>query len=188
MKKSYLLTAVLVAGSLASAASAATTAGLEVGYLTDNKDAYWSGRVGWVFNTGTNLSHQVELELGYTKHVETEVLPAPANTILFSAHTRLQPLTINYRGETTAADKLGFYYGVGVGQCWVHIDFPVSGGSSGDTAFAFQGFAGINYKVGPAATLHLGAKFLRVGNVDLSGSSIEVGNDTALTAGVSIRF
>ncbi len=179
MKKLALLILFLI--GLITTASAAITAGFEAGYLTDNKDAYWSGRAGWVFKADASLSHQVEIELGYTEHTET-IFGS------FKEKTKLTPLTINYRAETTAADKLGYYFGAGIGRSWVHASFPGVPVSGGDTAFAFQAFAGVNYKVTPAATLHLGAKFLRIDNVHMFASEIEVGNDTALTAGLSVKF
>jgi hypothetical protein len=81
MKKFAII--VLLSLGLVSAAPAAVTAGFDVGYLTDNKDAYWSGRAGWQFTTTSTLSHHVEVELGYAEHseslfgTEAAALPAP---------------------------------------------------------------------------------------------------------------
>lgn len=186
---------VLLTTGLAIVAPAAVTTGIEVGYLTDNKDAIWSGRVGWEFKTDSNFSHQVELEYGYTKHSESGLAPAPlgmGGTIPFSQQTKLQPLTINYRAETTPADKLGYYFGAGVGETRARLSFPGSGAptlSSSDNAFTVQAFAGVNYKVTPNATVHLGMKYLWIDDVTLFGSiKAKVGDDLALTAGVSVKF
>lgn len=191
MKKRLILA--LLATGLATAASAAVTAGLEVGYLTDNKDALWSGRVGWEFNATGNLSHQVELELATTEHSETGTMPAPlVPAPVVTVKNKLMPIMINYRAETTTANKLGFYFGAGVGQTKSKVSFAGSGVptvSDSDNAFTVQAFAGMRYQVTPAAALHVGVKYLKIGDISLFGSpDIEVGDDFALTGGVTIRF
>jgi hypothetical protein len=118
MKKIALL--VLLATGLATAAPAAITAGLEAGYLTDNQDAYWAGRVGWQFKAASSLSHQVELEIGHTEHTEGPF------------KTTLTPVTINYRAEIASANKLGYYFGAGVGQSYV--EFKAGGFFSDDAS------------------------------------------------------
>lgn len=183
----------LIATSLATVATAAMTAGLEAGYLTDNKDAYWAGRVGWEFKADSSLTHQVELEYGYTKHSETNLAPVPLpETIPTNGKTELKVTTINYRAETTAADKLGYYFGAGLGQTRASLSLRGSGVpviSDSDTAFTVQAFAGLSYKATPNATLHVGVKYLWVGDVTLFGSiKAKVGDDLALTAGVSVKF
>ncbi len=190
MKKFALL--VLLATGLAVSASAAITAGLEAGYLTDNKDAYWAGRIGWEFKTTSAFSHQVEIELGYTQHTESEVAPAPLSAgILLTQKSKLTPITINYRAETTPADKLGYYFGAGIGQSRVSARFLGSGVpivSDSGNALVFQAFTGLSYKATPAVTLHAGVKYLRIDDVDLFGITAEVGDDFVLTAGVSFKF
>jgi len=189
MKKIALIA--LLATGLANVAPAAITAGLEAGYLLDNQDAYWAGRVGWEFKTTSNFSHQVELEFGYTEHKESETLPAPGGSFTVEGKTKLTPITINYRAATTVADKLGYYFGAGVGQAKASLDINGSGVpiiSDSGNALALQAFAGVNYKATPAVTLHAGVKYLWVDEVELLGAEIEVGDDFALTAGISFRF
>jgi len=188
MKKFACL--LLLATGLAVSAPAVVTTGFEAGYLTDNKDALWSGRVGWEFKTDSNFSHQVELEYGYTKHSESGLAPAPlglGGTIPYSNQTKLQPLTINYRAETTPADRLGFYFGAGLGETRATLSAP--GISTSDSAFTGQVFAGLNYKATANATLHLGLKYLWIGDVTFFNViKAKVGDDLALTAGVSVKF
>lgn len=176
----------LIATSLAVSARALVVAA-EVGYLTDNKDAYYSGRVGWDFKTGSEMSHQLELELGYTQHSETaSLLGSPV-----TAKSKITPFTVNYRAETTRAGKLGYYFGAGLGFARTSFSMPGSGVpsvSDSATGFALQAFTGVSYEISPTATLHLGAKYLWIDDVDMFGSSIEVGDDIALTAGVSFKF
>jgi opacity protein-like surface antigen len=185
MKKLVLLT--LLATSLATQAAAAITAGIELGYLTDGQEAYWSGRGGWAFNTSGSLSHQVELEIGHTE--DKAAFGGPAGPLSFKM--KITPLTINYRVETTPADKLGFYFGAGLGQSRVSISGAGSGVpniSDSDNAFTVQAFTGLSYKATPATTLHAGLKYLRIGEAELFGATDDVGDDLILTAGVSIRF
>lgn len=181
MKK--FATIALLATSLVTSASAAITAGLEAGYLTDSKEAYWAGRVGWEFTTTTTLSHQVELELGHTEQTE--------RILGITGASKLTPFTINYRAETTAANKLGFYGGAGVGKSRVGLSLKSNGQtfySDSDNAFAYQAFAGLSYQVSPATKLHAGVRYIKIGDVRFLSQDIEVGDDLALTAGVSVRF
>jgi len=186
MKK--LATIILLASGLAASAPAAITAGLEAGYLLDGKDAYWAGRFGWELTKGLSLSHQVEIELGYTEHSESESFSG----FSLEANSRLTPLTINYRVETTRATKLNYYFGAGLGQAKVEFNVRGSGVpnfSDHSTAFAVQAFTGLSYQVASATTLHVGLKYLWVDEVDLFGANdIEIGDDFALTAGISVKF
>ena len=68
------------------------------------------------------------------------------------------------------------------------MEYSVLTFSDDARALTFQAFVGLNYKATPAATLHLGVKFIRIGEAEFDSFDIEIGNDTALTAGVSIRF
>jgi opacity protein-like surface antigen len=98
---------------------------------------------------------------------------------------------VNYRAETTRAGKLGYYFGAGLGLARTSFSMPGSGVSMiSDSAsgFALQGFAGVSYQLSTTGTLHLGAKYLWIDDVDMFGSSFEVGDDVALTAGVSFKF
>jgi opacity protein-like surface antigen len=184
MKK--LLSLALIAISLAVSARALIV-GAEIGYLTDNQDAYYSGRMGWDFKSGAELSHQLELEVGYTQHSET--VPFLSSTA--TAKSKITPCTVNYRAETTRASKLGYYFGAGVGLARTSFSMPGSGVPSiSDSAsgFAVQAFTGVSYQPSTATTLHLGVKYLWIDDVDLFGSSVEVGDDIAITAGVSFKF
>lgn len=177
MKK--LLTSALLATSLAVSASAATIVGFEAGYLTDSKDAYLSTRIGYEIKADTSLSHQLEIELGYSKSTDSGV------------DFKVMPLTFNYRAEFIGGRKLGYYLGGGVGVSRNSIRFPGSGVpwiSDSDTALALQAFTGINFKVSPTTTLNLGVKYLWIGEASLVGITDDVGDDLAVMAGVSFRF
>lgn len=177
MKK--ILTIALLATSLAASASAATIIGFEAGYLTDSKDAYLATRVGFEVKADTALSHQLEIEVGYSKSTDSGV------------NFKIMPLTLNYRAEFLGGNKLGYYLGGGVGMCRSSIGFSGSGVpwiSDSDTSLALQAFTGINYRVSPTTTLQLGLKYLWIGEATLVGIKDDVGDDLAIMAGVSFRF
>lgn len=174
--------------SLSLAVSArALIIGADVGYLTDDQEAYFSARLGHAFKSDASLSHQVELEFGYTSHSETvSLLGVPV-----TATSKITPVTLNYRAEALTSGKLGYYFGAGAGLARVSFSMPGSGVptiSDGSRALALQAFTGLSYQVAPAATLHLGVKYLWIDEVELAGTSAEVGSDLALSAGVSFKF
>lgn len=187
MKK--ILTIALLAASLAVSAQAVIV-GFEAGYLTDNNDAYFSARIGHEVKADTSLSHQLEAEIGYTEHSEAISLGlAPGDTV--TSKTKLTPLTLNYRVEMARTDKLGFYFGAGIGVARVSFGFPGSGRpwiSSSDNVLALQGFAGVTYKATATTSLHLGLKYLWIDDVKVMGVSAAVGDDLAIMAGVSFKF
>lgn len=181
MKKLRLL-ALLIAG-LATAAQAAITAGLEIGYLTDSKDPIYSARAGWEFKSGGSLAHQVELEFSRAEDKEGDPF--------VDYRLKLTPIMVNYRAETTAANKLGYYFGAGVGQSKVSFSVRSSGLpfiSDSANALAYQAFAGIRYQVSPNVTLQAGVKYLKIDDVTFLGTEVEVGDDLAITGGLSFRF
>lgn len=185
MKK--ILTIALLATGLAVSAQAATTAGFEAGYLTDSKDAYLAARLGYEFKADTSASHQVELELGYTKDSETFAGAGGPVT----AALKLMPLTVNYRAVFPGTGKLGYYLGGGIGVCQSRISVSGSGVpsiSDSDSSLALQAFVGVNYKVSTNTTLNLGAKYLWFGEATLLGINDDVGDDLAIMAGVSFKF
>lgn len=171
MKKIAIIA--LLATSLTTSAHALIV-GADVGYLTDAKEEYLSARIGHEFKADASLSHQVELEIGYTGQKESGV------------KGNFYPLTVNYRAETATAKKLGFYFGAGAGFAITEISgFGVS---DNGTSLALQAFTGLSYKASPTVTLHAGVKYIWLDNVKLFGVDVELGDDLALTAGLSIKF
>jgi opacity protein-like surface antigen len=182
----YALTIALAITSLATTAHAVIV-GLETGYLTDNQDAYYSARLGGEWKASDALSHQAEIELGYTKHSERSSF----GFSIGNSETKIKPLTLNYRLAVTRTEKLGYYFGAGAGMAWVDLGFPGSGLpwiSASDEVLTLQCFGGITYQPTPGAALHLGLKYLWLGDFKDRGISAEVGDDLAVTAGVSFRF
>lgn len=185
--KKILALAALFTASLAVSASAATVVGFEAGYLTDSKEAYYATRLGFVLKADTAVSHQLEVEIGYSQQSETM---APLGNPV-TAKFKIVPLTLNYRAEFLGTSKLGYYVGGGVGMCRNTIKVAGSGVGSisdSDSALAYQVFVGMNYKATDTTSLHLGVKYLWIGEATLIGIKDDVGDDVAIMAGVSFRF
>ncbi len=176
----------LIAASLTVSAKALII-GADVGYLLDDKEEFISARIGHALKSDTSLSHQIELELGYSSHSET-IAPLGAP---IKATSKITPVTLNYRAESIAANKLGYYFGVGAGIARTGIKFAGSGVptvSDNSTSLALQGFVGLSYQVSAAAKLHLGAKYIWIDEVKLLGIKADVGDDVAITGGISVKF
>lgn len=165
----------LIAASLAVSARALVV-GADAGYLLDSQEEYISGRIGHAFASNDSLVHHVELELGYSSQKES------------GGKGSFLPVTVNYRAQSIAANKLGFYYGVGAGFARTKVSINVPSLSDSGTSFAAQAFVGLSYQVSDNGALHLGVKYIWIDDVDLLGSSIEVGDDIALSAGFSVKF
>lgn len=163
----------LIAASLAVSARALVV-GADAGYLLDSEEEYISGRIGHAFSSDDSLVHHVELELGYTNEKESGV----KGSIL--------PLTVNYRAESIAANKLGFYFGVGAGLARTKVSG--FGLSDSGTSFAAQALVGLSYQVSANGALHLGVKYIWIDEVELLGIGTDVGDDVALSAGFSVKF
>ena len=184
MKK--LLSIVLLASGLATSAQAVLV-GVEAGYLTNNKDSYLSARVGYEFRADSAVSHQLAFEIGYTEHRQSIVPLASSLT----ATTKLTPVTLNYRAEFGGVGKFGYYVGAGIGFARTSTSLPGSGVqniSQSDTNTAVQVFGGVAFEVSSATTLHLGLKYLWLGDTHLSPYTVRTGDDLAITAGASFKF
>ncbi len=176
----------LITASLAVSAQALIV-GADFGYLLDDKEELISARLGHAFRTDTSLSHQVELEIGHTSNSETmSPLGAPV-----TATGKITPVALNYRAESITTNKLGYYFGAGAGFARASIKVAGSGVpniSDSGTGFALQAFVGLSYQASAAATFHVGAKYLWIDEVELLGVKGAVGDDIAISAGLSVKF
>lgn len=176
MKK--ILFTLLVAAGLSVSARALVTTGADVGYLFDSKEAYYTGRVGLELNHSLTLSHQLEVEVGYTKSEES------------GADGSLLPVTLNYRLQGDMADGWGYYAGLGAGVARTRVDGVSINGPVRlhDTSFAAQAFAGVEYRFTPAAAATVGLRYIWIDDVKLAGTRFEIGDDVAVSAGLSFKF
>lgn len=163
---------------LAVASQAAITVGTDVGYLLDSEEEYLSVRAGFPVHTGTSFTQQIELEVGYTDTKDSG----------FKAD--LLPVTLNYRFNATPVNKWGYTLGAGVGFARTSIDGVSVGGPVRlrDESLALQAFAGVTYQATERLALNLGAKYLWIDDAKFAGSSVEIGDDVALSAGLSFKF
>ncbi len=175
MKKLLLLLPLLAA---AAASAQSLTTGAEVGYLLDSEETYYSGRIGVALPVSGPYSHQLEVEVGY----------ADSRAASFKAD--LMPVTLNYRLAGNATGRLGWFAGAGAGFARVGLDGVGIAGPVRlrDTSFAAQGFAGVSYQFTPAAAAHVSAKYIWADDANFAGTRLKIGDDVALTAGLSIKF
>src|SRR5690606_37759049 len=103
----------------------------------------------------------------------------------------LVPVMLNYRAEILSTGKFAPYVGVGAGAARVNVEQSFGGPSRADkdTTFAAQAFAGVTYKATEKVSLHLGARYIWIGEIQLFASSpFELGDDVSLEAGISFKF
>lgn len=169
--KKFLTLAFLAA--LATSANAVIL-GVDTGYLIDSEDAFISVRAGGVVSVNERVSHQIDLELGFTNHRE----------IGFKGE--ILPLMLNYRVESRGVPGWGYFAGLGAGAARTEVSGL--GLSFDDTSFAAQGFGGVKYAFTETTSLNLGLKYIWIDDVDFGFGSFEVGDDLAVTLGFGFRF
>jgi opacity protein-like surface antigen len=167
-----LVSLALIATSLAVSARALVV-GVDAGYLVDAKEEYISARLGHALKTDANLTHHAEIEVGFTRQKESGLKGDFA------------PVTVNYRAESKA-EKLGYYFGGGIG--FARTKVSGLGVSDSGTSFAAQAFAGLTYNVSATVALHGGVKYIWIDDVELFGVTADVGDDIAISGGISFKF
>lgn len=175
--KKFLTTLVLISG-LAASAQAAVIVGADAGYLVDSEEEFFSARVGFEISHANAFSHQLELEVGYTDTKDGGI------------KSDLVPLMLNYRLAANVNGPWGYTLGGGAGITRARIDGVSIYGpiKLRDEAFSAQAFAGVTYATTDKVTFSLGAKYLWIDDVTFVGQSFEVGDDVAITAGISFKF
>lgn len=173
MKKTLI--ALIVSLGLAASAQAIVT-GFEAGYLLDSEEEYVALRAGYELRASQIRSHQLELELGYTDASESGV------------KGRIMPLTVNYRLEQAGQGKWGFFGGAGAGLARTRVKVSGFGFDRAKNSLAVQAFAGVSWQAGPSTKLTLGAKYIWIDDVDFGFGDIKVGDDVAISAGITFRF
>jgi opacity protein-like surface antigen len=174
--KKFLLPLFLASVVAASAQTLVT--GADVGYLIDADETYSTARLGWQFKANETYAHELGVEVGYTRATEA------------GGKATLLPVTANYRLSSTISGRLGYYFGVGAGFARVRADGVSINGpvSLRDTSFAAQGFTGLTWQASDAVAFTAGAKYIWIDDVRLAGTSVEIGDDIAFSAGISIKF
>lgn len=171
MKKLLVLCLAAVA---AASAAAAPSLGVAAGYLIDGKESFISARLGFDVAQSPTATHQLELEVGYTKDKESGV------------EGKIIPVMANYRIEAPLTSPFGVFAGAGVGFSRVRVSGL--GLSDSDNAFSAQAFAGLMYTLSPNTAVTAGARYLWIGDAELFGFEDEVGDDVSLELGLRFRF
>ncbi|HTO05026.1 MAG TPA: outer membrane beta-barrel protein, partial [Opitutus sp.] len=160
MKK--LITLILLAAA-SSAFAASPYVGASAGYLIDAEEEFFAVRIGSDIAQVKGLTHSIEGEIGYVGDSEGGL------------SLDLVPVMGNYRISTQpAANNVSFYAGAGLGISRVKLSGWLN---DDDWAFTVQGFAGVEYKVTPALSLNLGARYIWLDDVSIGGASIDLGDD-----------
>jgi opacity protein-like surface antigen len=168
-----LLLALLAAG-LAASAQAVIVTGFSLGYLTDSKEAYYAGRIGTELKADTAVTHLAKIEIGHTSDSEG------------GAHGSIPPVTLSYRAQFPGNNLFGGYVGGGFGTARTYVSGY--GLSDSNWSFCYQLFAGVSFQISPSASFDIGARYIRIDDVKLLGTKIDMGDDTALEAGFHVRF
>lgn len=159
-----------------AATAQALTGGAEAGYLVDSEEEYVAARAGLEFLRRSGLSHQGEIEIGYTEDSASGI------------KGDIIPVTLNYRVEGRGSGSIGFYAGTGAGVSRVRVRAPAFGFERKDNAFTSQAFAGMNYQATPVASLRVGVRYIWIDDVDFGSGDIDIGDDVAISAGIGFRF
>jgi len=171
MKK---LLSVIVLLSMATIAQASIYVGASAGYLTDAEEPLYSGRVGINLGEWGGIRHSVEGEYGMSS----------ASYGIFEVD--MYPMMLNYRGEYDLSEKLFTYFGAGLGQVSVDVEWFGRGGS-GD-GFAWQVFGGLGVRLTEKLSLIGGVRFMDASDITVKGQSIGSENDTEFSVGAQFAF
>lgn len=168
-----ILTLAFIAAGLSSPARAVII-GNSAGYLIDHEKTYLTARVGGEFYSGELIRHIGEFEIGYVfdsgSGVETEVLP----------------MTLNYRIQFGGDGLFAGCLGIGAGM--VRYEVSDHGARDDSWAPAGQGFAGLSIRLFKKGRIDLGARYLRLRDVELLGRRVADGDDIAIEAGFHFQF
>lgn len=178
MNKLILIAIAAVSAVSSSRIAAATPSkfytGASAGYFLDSEDSFYGAKLGVVVSEKSTLVQSIEVEVGYTSDEESMI------------ELSIKPIMVNYRASLPVAKNTCVYLGGGLGSSYVEISSPWV--SITDYAWTYQGLAGVEYKATPKLSVTAGVRYVWIGDVDVYGSSVRVGDDTAIEAGISYRF
>ncbi|MBK1856246.1 outer membrane beta-barrel protein [Verrucomicrobiaceae bacterium 5K15] len=148
-------------------------AGGSAGYLSGDWDEdIYTMHVGAELTcAGSNASHAVYLEVGYTEKQDNlnygyqyqsiNAIAAPMLEIDYEVD--IVPITLNYKYEQTLTDSLNWYIGAGAGIALYDAEADSSyygHASKDDTVFYAHIFAGITYNITPAFEVFSGVRYV----------------------------
>lgn len=176
MKKSNItrLLAITVAFCMGAISANALYFGTSVGYLFDDEEFIYSVRVGTEVAGNKSLSHNIEVELGFTEATDSGV------------RARIVPVMANYRLHMNTSNTIGIFVGGGLGVS--NVSVSGFGASDNDTAFTFQLLAGVEYKFTESVSGLVGYRYMWIDEPALFGVGLGNLDDNAIEVGVKFRF
>ena len=166
--------------TLSTGIAAAPYVGVSGGYLIDTEEEYIAARVGFDVAKTPQLTHSLELEVGYS-----------SDRFLGSKMT-ITPVTVNYRATAPLSKGVDLFTMVGVGGSAISVDIPRSGvwGNASDDDFTFtaQAAVGASFPLTDQFAITVAGRYIWISDTDLFGLDVEVGDDVAIEAGVTFKF
>lgn len=142
-----------------------------------NFDSGWGahGVFGYHFGNGFSLG----LSTGYLSG-QYDVVDRPGSHASGQADLHMVPVTLNGSYSCNLTDSVLLYVGGGLGTAWSELEGVDAGGKDGNWHFAWQGRAGLGYKVNNGLTLNLGYRYINVADAlsdygDAKGHMAEAG-------------
>lgn len=139
--------------------------------------------------TGSDASHAVYLEVGYTEKNDSydSGLIYQRDKIAVSRFAidydiEIIPITLNYKYEQTLSGNFNWYVGAGAGIALYDINMSsnfikvIGGNSNDDTVFYAHVFAGVTYNVSESFEIFGGVRYVYMDDPDFfTGAPIEDG-------------
>ena len=130
---------------------------------------------------GSNCSHAIYLEVGYTEKEEGFSAIVGDFPTDLSYECDVIPITLNYKYECALTGNLNWYVGAGAGVALVDCKASATtrtqsgnltqSNSEDDTVFYAHIFAGLTYNVSESFELFAGVKYIFMDDVDFGGGS-----------------
>lgn len=155
-------------------------AGGSGGYVDDIDNDMWTLHIGKEYKCpGSNGSHAIFLEVGWTGWDEGDTFNFTDDRIDVDFDYDVIPITLNYKYESSLTERLNWYIGGGLGVAISDIEWKASLGndseSDDDSETNFYGhlFAGLVFNFTESFEMFGGARYLYMdGTDDIDGVDI----------------
>lgn len=145
---------------------------------------------------GSDCSHAIYLEVGYTeKEVSDHFIVGDFPTD-FKFECEVIPITLNYKYECALTGNLNWYVGAGAGVALVDCKASITrysqsapfrqSASEDDTVFYAHVFAGLTYNVSESFEIFGGVKYIFMDDVDFGGGPF--GDDFNLDEDIHVEL
>ena len=168
------LKAFTIAALLGLQSLSAGYVGVGGGYMIDGEEEIFFAHIGGQLAKTSNLSHNIELEIGYT---DADEMGVSLDVI---------PLMVNYRAVNTSPEKFDAYFGAGLGMSKVDVSYASF--SDDDTVFTAQAMAGVDISLSTTTSLRLGYRYIYLESVELFGIELDDLDDSIIEVGLIVKF